>query len=119
MKKIRQTITRIALVETGLIVGVWIVCQMIGLTRLKEFETALLIVGGVLFVAGVSFLYGNWSSTRNPLYQYARTMENRSQLAHLQDDIDALEQSTGLMMPLVTIGTITMFLSALIPTLLR
>jgi hypothetical protein len=60
-----------------------------------------LIAGGVLFVSGAFVMMGHWSMSRHQLYLYVRTMEDRSQLAQLQEDIGSLVGSTSLMVSLI------------------
>ena len=105
---------RLALIELAVIVGVGLLCLVVGWHSVNEISMAYLAVGALIFAIGPFSMMGSWGTTRDFAYLYGRSLDESSHVSRAAQDRQEINRSIGLILPSVLLGTLTIVFSVIV-----
>lgn len=115
---LRRYVRRLALIEAVIVAVTGAVSWLVGWRDSEKVSFVLLVVGAIIFCIGPFSMLGGMRTRGNFFYQYGQTVTYTRMDERIAADKAELQRSTDLLIPSVIIGSLTMVIAGLLPTLL-
>lgn len=110
--------THLLAYEAVIVLATLIVCALGGWLTVMQFSLALLAAGALVFSIGPFAMLGGWSNTRSFQYLYGQSMNADPIARRAQQDRRDMQRNTGLLVPSIVLGSLTMILATLVQAFL-